>query len=1115
MADSQSVGGIHYDVDMNIEGLVGGGKAVEKELTKLEKGFDGASKGIARLDKAAMAVSNSLKMPELNRLSRDMAQLSGKMGANSIATDKAMQSHNRFTGVLSTVSSQLSAGYIGNVGSATASLINHTKAALEATQAELANAEANKKQAETYQASAAQMVLNAKEEKAAAQSAIELAKDKVAAADSLTISLEKQRAELEQQVKVQRQILRDAKETYKIAPKDENFQDVVVARNKMMATEKKIQAIGNQIDKEQVSASQALKKAKEAEIAASAKVTAATALEQKAKATLATANEAVATASAKATAATKAQAIAMNGLRGVMALLGGPTGLFLLAAAGVYALYEAMTDDTAIKEYNAKIDEMITKIDSLTSKQAEVVSRELGIRIAKTKDELAKSVEEAKKLEAGLANMNKRSVKDANVLQSIKLVTKQLGEYNLVIVEGTRRIREQEAQRKQLNKVEADRKDLKDERVDAMNIFNDAAKGAIESNKMLAKTIELGSPALAKMEMEVSALELSLSAAGISSEEAEIQTSNLKQTLEAGRSDSFELMLQGIEENVQALKIEMEEGKDAAIEYLATVQMAKAGVSDDGMLDRLISGLRKQHELQTQISNGKKKGSGGKKDKAAEELKRQQNEVAALNKRFELLSTGVADANRDMAMFEAVQKLGEKATKDQKDAVAKEAAEIYDLTQKVNDFIQAQEATPELKLAREFGEEAKTIRRMFDEGFIDKETFTRLGREATQAFEQGMSDIRIETTSNNIITDIGENRAKFDPIQALANENTRKLAMMKEYYDQEQKLLDDSYAKQQMTHEQYTAAKSATDMQYHLLITAMDKQYQQQQLAAQWELMRQRNLGYEMLASAVDSLAGNASNVITGLMTGTMSAADAMRSLGNTILNSVVNSIVQVGVEMLKNFIIEQTIGKASQVANALAAKAGGAAALAAWTPAAIAASIATGGAASATGLTAFQTSMLSGQALSIGLAGARYNGGPVKGGSAYELGEKNLPELMQIGNKLIGIPGNNGRVFSYDEITGAPVIPKAPTGKQYLNHKNNERAISNKDMQGAGVGGGLTVIINNSGSPMEVTNQREFTAQDGQKFLELWCQNFTIGGITRDTVTRYTTANSKAHGSL
>lgn len=1082
MADSQSVGGIHYDVDMNIEGLVGGGKAVEKELTKLEKGFDGASKGIVRLDKAAMAVSNSLKMPELNRLSRDMAQLSGKMGANSIATDKAMQSHNRFTGVLSTVSSQLSAGYIGNVGSATASLINHTKAALEATQAGLANAEANKKQAETYQASAAQMVLNAKEEKAAAQSAVELAKDKVAAADSLTISLEKQRVELEQQVKVQRQILRDAKETYKIAPKDENFQDVVVARNKMMATEKKIQAIGNQIDKEQVSASQALKKAKEAEIAASTKVTAATALEQKAKATLATANEAVATASAKATAATKAQAIAMNGLRGVMALLGGPTGLFLLAAAGVYALYEAMTDDTAIKEYNAKIDEMITKIDSLTSKQAEVVSRELGIRIAKTKEELAKSVEEAKKLESGLEAMKDKEP-TFNIRKSIEWATNELGKYNLLIEEGTKRIREQEAQQRKSNQTVKDKKGIESEQVDAMNIFNDAAKGAIESNKLLAKTMELGSPALAKMEMEVEALKISLENAGISGDEAEIQISNLMNTLETGRINNFELMIQAIEEDVQGLKLEMEEGIDTAIEYRAVTQMARAGVDDPDLLNRLIDGLKEKHRLQKQISDSNKKGSGGgKKDKAAEELKRQQNEVAALNKRFELLSTGVADANRDMAMFEAVQKLGEKATKDQKDAVAKEAAEIYDLTQKVNDFIQAQEATPELKLAREFGEEAKTIRRMFDEGFIDKETFTRLGREATQAFEQGMSDIRIETTSNNIITDIGENRAKFDPIQALDNENTRKLAMMKEYYDQEQKLLDDSYAKQQMTHEQYTAAKSATDMQYHLLITAMDKQYQQQQLAAQWELMRQQNLGYEMLASAVDSLAGNASNVITGLMTGTMSAADAMRSLGNTILNSVVNSIVQVGVEMLKNFIITQTIGKASEAANALAAKAGGAAALAAWTPAAIAASIATGGAAAGTGLKAWAIAQTTGQALSMGLAGARYNGGPVKGGSAYELGEKNLPELMQIGNKLIGIPGNNGRVFSYDEITGAPVIPKAPTGKQYLNHKNNERAISNKDMQGAGVGGAsLQVIIENhmANAAIEPRMEKGLTGED------------------------------------
>ncbi len=781
MSDSQYVGGVHYDVDMNIEGLVGGGRLVQKELDKLEKNIDGTSKAIVKLDKTALAVSNSLKMPEINRLSRDMAQLSGKIGASSAATDKAMQANTKFTGVLSTVSSQMGAGYIGNVGSATASLINHTKAAIEATQAELANAEANKKQAEGYQASAAQMVINTNNQKKAAQAELEAANaalDNVHALDGANDA--KQRS-LESLRARQVAMLKDAEITYQMSESEENLQRVTKASNALHATETKIKTHLATTGKEVENAEARVTRAKEAEAAITAKLEAATALEQKAKATLVITDEAVTTASVKATAATQAQTIAMNGLRGVMGLLGGPTGLFLLAAAGVYALYEAMTDDTAIKEYNAKIDEMITKIDSLTSKQAEVVSRELGIRIAKTKEELAKSVDEVKKLESNLERMNNISNKNSNVLQSIKLATKQLGEYNLVVIEGTRRIREQEAQRKQLNKVEADRKGLKDERVDAMNIFNDAAKGAIESNKMLAKTIELGSPALAKMELEVSALELSLSAAGISSEEAEIQVANLKQTLEAGRTDSFELMLQGIEENVQALKIEMEEGKEAAIEYLATVQMAKAGVSDDGLLDRLISGLRKQHELQTQISNGKKKGSGGKKDKAADELKRQQNEVAALNKRFELLSTGVADASRDMAMFEAVQKLGAKASNTQKEAVEKEAAEIYDLTQKVNDFIRAQEATPELKLAREFGEEAKVIRRMFDENFIDKETFTRLGREATQAFEQGMTDIKVDASVSNI----DEARAKVDPIQALQNENTQKTSLNQRVHEPE------------------------------------------------------------------------------------------------------------------------------------------------------------------------------------------------------------------------------------------------------------------------------------------------------------------------------------------
>ncbi|HGN1707983.1 TPA: hypothetical protein ACKRTE_003907 [Providencia rettgeri] len=1083
MSESQSAGGIHYDVSMDIKELLVGEKQVNKVMDNVEKSTDKATDSLNRLDKTASQVATAMKMPEINKLSRDMAQLSGKIGANSAATDKAMQSHNRFTGVLSTVSSQLGAGYVSNVGSATASLISHTKAAIEATQAELANAEANKKQAETYQASAAQMVLNAKEEKAAAQSAIEAAKQKVAATDSLTVSLEKQYGQLQQQVKIQRELLKDAEATYQIAPKAENYQAVVTARNKMMATEKKMQAIGNQIDKEQAAASLALQKAKEAEIAASAKVTAATALEQKAKATLTTTNEAVAAATAKATAATQAQSIAMNGLNGVMALLGGPTGLLLLAAAGVYALYDAMTNDSAVKEYNAKIDEMIKKLDTLTSRQAEVVASELQARLVKNNQEISKlkdQIAETKRM-LDLASSSSAPEMKGAVEAGQAILRKLETSLNNAIAAQIK----MSGELKRAEKATKENTDVDNERSAALEVFNSVAKGAVNSNKLLAKTIELGSPAAASMAIELDQLERQLSDSGVSAKEAELQVSNLRNLLEANKSMDFELMLQGIEENVQALKIEMTEGKDAAIEYLATVKAAQAGVDDPEVLNRYILALKEQYKIQTQISNSKKKTSGGgKKDKASEEIKRQQTELASLQKRFDLLSSGVGDVNKEMAVFEAVQKLGEKATQGQKDAVAKEAAEIYDLTQKVNDFTRAQEATPELKLAREFGEEAKTIRRMFDEGFIDKETFTRLGREATQAFEQGMTDIKIDATVNYI----EENRAKFDPIQALANEQAKKLVMMENYHKQEQALLEEAYAKQQMTHEQFTAAKEATDAQYLMLRTASQNEFNKQMTEAGWQILRQQNLGFEMLTGAIDSFSGNASNALTGIITGSMSAEEALRSMGSTILNTLVNSFVQMGVEMVKNFVLSQTLGKASAMSAAATATAGGAAALAAWTPAAIAASIATLGTASATGLTAFQVALAGGQAASqlsglgtqaVGMAfgGGRESGGPVSADKYYRVGENGKPEIYQ-----------------------------TSTGKQYMIPGDNGRVISNKDMQGSGNGITLNIEFNDYSS-----GKHQFQAQASQNGDTLTVQAFISDMREKGPLLRAITDNTNA----
>lgn len=43
------------------------------------------------------------------------------------------------------------------------------------------------------------------------------------------------------------------------------------------------------------------------------------------------------------------------------------------------------------------------------------------------------------------------------------------------------------------------------------------------------------------------------------------------------------------------------------------------------------------------------------------------------------------------------------------------------------------------------------------------------------------------------------------------------------------------------------------------LKNAADRQYEQQRIAAQWEILSQQSLGYNMLTSAVDAFSGNAS----------------------------------------------------------------------------------------------------------------------------------------------------------------------------------------------------------------------------------------------------------------
>ncbi|HEJ8309874.1 TPA: tape measure protein [Klebsiella michiganensis] len=223
------------------------------------------------------------------------------------------------------------------------------------------------------------------------------------------------------------------------------------------------------------------------------------------------------------------------------------------------------------------------------------------------------------------------------------------------------------------------------------------------------------------------------------------------------------------------------------------------------------------------------------------------------------------------------------------------------------------------------------------------------------------------------------------------------------------------------------------------LMNAANTQYEQQRVAAQWALFTQQSVGYEALGAAVDAFGSQASNALTGVITGSMSANDALRSIGNTILNDVINTFVQMGMQQAKSAIMgaaaqnaaiaTTTAAQVSSLATTTAASTASAGTtMAAWLPAALVASVGSFGAAAIIGGAALVGAFALTKAL------GRKNGGPVSAGNLYEFGEGNMPEVMQMGGKSYMLPGNNGRVFSNKDVTGGmPSIKKASTGSEYL----------------------------------------------------------------------------------
>lgn len=745
-------------------------------------------------------------------------------------------------------------------------------------------------------------------------------------------------------------------------------------------------------------------------------------LASKAAITLTQATQAQTAAMANSAAAARSASLSMGLLRGAMGMLGGPAGVAMLAGAAIYYFYQQS------KEAREESNKFADDIRGLTEEYKKFSRAAKEAAIVEAKKHLEVADEEAAKLK-----------------YTISLIEKEIKELN-------------------------DGFDLFGLNADKSAKFTDQLKTAVAN---LEKQEERRGNILYKIEMMQSDLNGTLKqGADLLQRESSILP-NAKDAWNAYGFSIERATRQKKEFNAQSLIMEWsDKGLDLrkSLEREAKLANAKSEIDkrklqvefyaeDNGLSEQEIASLT-QYAIAAQEAqdaaaerNKTTKESTKATDAAYEALKRQREEIELLNK-------GYKDGSLEMAKYDAVKALGDKASPKQIEKAEQLAEEKYNIERNLADKKAALELDLVAKAKESHDKQLADLERITKDDVSLTEQAARRKAEIEAEYQQKIAEIK----AKKVVSPQDDLKGKADPIQALANEHAQKLALIKEYENQ----------------------KVLTEQQSLELMNAANTQYEQARTDAMYELWRNQSLGNEAAAAALDAFSGSASNALTGIITGSMEASDALRSIGNTVLNSLINTFVQAGIEQAKaawfgaaaqegaiaatTAVQTAAIGTQTAVSTAAAATT-----TAAWTPAAIMASIASMGTAAKIGLAAIAV-------LGVGaIAGARKNGGPVDAGSMYRVGEGGKPEIF-----------------------------KANNGRQYMIPGDNGKVISNKDMQGGGMN--VNVVFNDYSS-----GGHKFDAQTSQDGNTLTIQAFIMDmdnkGPMLQSITRNTSATARARG--
>lgn len=747
------------------------------------------------------------------------------------------------------------------------------------------------------------------------------------------------------------------------------------------------------------------------------------------------ANNALAASQAKVAATGITFANTMKVVNAVTAPLGGPIGVIAIVAAGWYLYSQRQAE--ARKEAIAFADtvpDVIKRLKDMNLAQAQ------GVR-ADTVTSIEAQKEAISDLKDTISGLQSDYEKYTTLARQYGVTEDQ---NNGFVIKARDAANELAKKRRDLDGATATLKQTED----ALHLINIQVNQGIVDQMRAARDNAI---AIAEAEKQASFL------GGTQAFLAE-KLGQSTQALKAFNSESLKINWGGkegeklIKQAERRLALSKLEG-EAKARQQAAYDAEDAGVTDERAIKRLQDNYAAT-ERNTQARKDQKKEDNA----AASEAKKLANQQESVNQKLEnlrqqseLAAGSTQELSREKAILNAQLSLGKGATQEQIALAGQYAAKTWDTANAIKAQAAAEKLLPEARENASYQQDVKDLQTALAAKKITQQQYNQTSEQLEAQHQVNLAKIRAQQT----VSPMQEARGQIDPVQQLANQHAQELALI----------------------QQFETQKGQITLRGLELMNAANTQYEQQRIAAQWEIWRQQNAGYEVAAAAFDSFAGNASNALTGILTGSMSVSEAMSSLGSTVLNSVINSFVQMGVEWLKSVIM----GQAGMTAASGMAIAQGQLIAASMAPAAAMTSLATAGANAIPAQAGIASTVGMAQALSI--AGARYNGGPVSAGGLYQVGEKGKPEIYQ-----------------------------ASTGKQYMIPGDNGKVISNKDMQsGGGISVQVNVINQSTGATLKSANGY---MQDGSAVVDLLITDMERGGPVSSQMQQTFGLSRKAQGA-